>query len=316
MNDYLDHVIREGNTISQESRRLKLYSNNPNTGRFQHSPSLWSHGVFDHPVTFDHLAMDPEKRKEIINDLIAFRDGKQYYAKVGKPWKRGYLLYGPPGTGKSSMIASMANLLNYDVYDLELTAVADNSELRRLLQDTTDKCIIVIEDIDCSLDLTGKRKKQQKEDEVESDKDESDDDKENEASNDKKSNVTLSGLLNFIDGLWSASCKERIIVFTTNHVKKLDPALIRRGRMDKHIEMSYCCFEGFKTLAKNYLDLDSHELFEPISSLIREVEMTPADVAEHLMPKGMNKNSQGDCLDNLINALEMKRKEAMRKSDA
>ncbi|KAI3843006.1 hypothetical protein MKW92_015703 [Papaver armeniacum] len=310
INDYLDHVIREGNIISQESRQLKLYSNNANTGRFQHYPSLWSHGVFDHPVTFDHLAMDPEKKKEIINDLIAFRDGKQYYAKVGKPWRRGYLLYGPPGTGKSSMIASMANLLNYDVYDVELTAVADNSELRRLLQDTTDKCIIVIEDIDCSLDLTGKRKKQQKEDEDKSD----DDDKENEV---KKSNVTLSGLLNFIDGLWSASGKERIIVFTTNHVKKLDPALIRRGRMDKHIEMSYCCFEGFKTLAKNYLDLDSHDLFEPIGSLIREVEMTPADVAEHLMPKSMNKNSQGDCLNNLINALEMKRKEtAERKSNA
>ncbi|KAI3891135.1 hypothetical protein MKW98_007440 [Papaver atlanticum] len=241
MNDYLDHVMREGNTMSQESRRLKLYSNNPNTGRFLYLPSLWSEGVFDHP-------------------------------------KRGYLLYGPPGTGKSGMIASMANLLNYDVYDLELTAVADNSELRRLLQDTTDKSIIVIEDIDCSLNLTGKRKKQQKEDEVESDKDdESDDDKEKEASNDKKSNVTLSGLLNFIDGLWSASGKERITVFTTNHVKKC-----------------HCCFEGFKTLAKNYLDLDSHDLFEPIGSLIREVEMTPADVAEHLMPKGMNKNSQGD----------------------
>ncbi|RZC53723.1 hypothetical protein C5167_012568 [Papaver somniferum] len=72
MNDYLDHVIREGNTMSQESRRLKLYSNNANTGRFQHYPSLWSHGVFDHPVTFDHLAMDPEKKKEIINDLIAY----------------------------------------------------------------------------------------------------------------------------------------------------------------------------------------------------------------------------------------------------
>ncbi|KAI3924807.1 hypothetical protein MKW98_031058 [Papaver atlanticum] len=246
--------------------------------------------------------MDPDKKNEIIDDLLTFRDGKQYYAKVGKPWKRGYLLYGPPGTGKSSMIASMTNLLNYDVYDVELTTVTDNSELRRLLQDTTDKCIIVIEDIDCSLSLTGKRKTQQKEDE----EDESDDDE--EVSN-KKSNVTLSGLLNFIDGLWSACGKERIIVFTTNHVEKLDPALIRRGRMDKHIEMSYCCFEGFKTLTKNYLDLESHDLFETIRSLICEVQMTPADVAEHLMPKSMSKIFEKDCLDNLINALEMKLKE-------
>ncbi|GJM96930.1 hypothetical protein PR202_ga13808 [Eleusine coracana subsp. coracana] len=54
------------------------------------------------------------------------------------------------------------------------------------------------------------------------------------------SKVTLSGLLNFIDGLWSACSGERIIVFTTNHVDRLDPALIRRGHMDRHIEMSYC----------------------------------------------------------------------------
>ncbi|KAI3873406.1 hypothetical protein MKW98_008058, partial [Papaver atlanticum] len=111
-------------------------------------------------------------------------------------------------------------------------------------------------------------------------------------SDDQKSKVTLSGLLNFIDGLWSACGKERIIVFTTNYVDKLDPALIRRGRMDKHIEMSYCCFEGFKILAKNYLRLDSHDLFERIRSLIGEVQITPANVAEHLIPKTMDMNAE------------------------
>ena len=65
------------------------------------------------------------------------------------------------------------------------------------------------------------------------------------------SKVTLSGLLNFINGLWSACGGERIIAFTTNHVEKLDPALTRRGRMDLHVELSCCSFEGFKVLAKN-----------------------------------------------------------------
>jgi ATP-dependent 26S proteasome regulatory subunit len=63
--------------------------------------------------------------------------------------------------------------------------------------------------------------------------------------------VTLSGLLNFIDGLLSAHNDERIIVFTTNFVNKLDPAPIRRGWMDMHVEMSYCCFEAFTRLATN-----------------------------------------------------------------
>jgi mitochondrial chaperone BCS1 len=64
--------------------------------------------------------------------------------------------------------------------------------------------------------------------------------------------VTLSGLLSFIDGIWSASTAERLIIFTTNYVEKLDQALIGRGRMDMHIELSYCGFDGFKMLAMNY----------------------------------------------------------------
>ncbi|GFZ17508.1 P-loop containing nucleoside triphosphate hydrolases superfamily protein [Actinidia rufa] len=103
------------------------------------------------------------------------------------------------------------------------------------------------------------------------------------------SRVTLSGSLNFIDGLWSASGGKRIIAFTTNYVEKLDPALIRRGRMDKHIELSYCRFEGFKVLAKNYLQVEAHPLFELIEQLMEETKITPAEVAETIIPSRQEK---------------------------
>ncbi|PNX70243.1 mitochondrial chaperone BCS1, partial [Trifolium pratense] len=64
-----------------------------------------------------------------------------------------YLLYGPPGTGKSSLIAAMANYLNYDVYDLDLTAVGDNRRLRELILGMSNRSILVIEDIDCTINL-------------------------------------------------------------------------------------------------------------------------------------------------------------------
>jgi len=54
------------------------------------------------------------------------------------------------------MIAAMAIFMNYDAYDHELTVVKDNTELRKLLIETSSKAIIVVEDIDCSLDLTGR----------------------------------------------------------------------------------------------------------------------------------------------------------------
>ncbi|KAI3703539.1 hypothetical protein L1987_73689 [Smallanthus sonchifolius] len=239
--------------------------------------------------------MDP-KKEEILNDLLTFSKSKDYYKKVGKSWKRGYLLYGPPETGKSSMIAAMANLLEYDIYDLELASVKDNTDLRKLLIDTSGKSIIVIEDIDCSLDLADQRINEKKEDnksdpiskfgkEKKKKISKIEKEKKKEEEEEERSEVKLSGLLNFIDGLWLACGSERLIVFTTNHIEKLDPALIRRGRMDKHIEMSYCCFEMFKVLAKNYLDVEWHELFETVERLLGGTKMTPADVAESLMLK-------------------------------
>ena len=110
---------------------------------------------------------------------------------------RGYLLYGPPGTRKLTMVATNANLLSYDVYDLELTVVHDNTELRRLLIDTTSKSILVIEDIDCSVDLTGRRKKKDENDE--SNKGNKERIEGNYTSKNSNSQITLSGLLNFID---------------------------------------------------------------------------------------------------------------------
>ena len=117
--------------------------------------------------------------------------------------------------------------------------------------------------------------------------------------------MTLSGFLNFIDGLWSSCGDERIIVFTTNHKEKLDPALLRPGRMDLHIHMSYCTPCGFKLLAANYLNLKDHELFGEVEELIRTTEVTPAEVAEQLL-----KNDDPDVnLSGLIDFLHMKMRE-------
>ncbi|KAI4985773.1 hypothetical protein ZWY2020_018403 [Hordeum vulgare] len=82
------------------------------------------------------LATAKEIRDKDRPLTIYMNDGAQwkaYFKKIGKAWKRGYLLHGPPGTGKSSLIAAMANHLRFDIYDLELTGVHSNSDLRKLL---------------------------------------------------------------------------------------------------------------------------------------------------------------------------------------
>ncbi|WOL12082.1 AAA-ATPase [Canna indica] len=315
---YLVHVMETSRDIEMRNRQRKIFTNSMGGAGDQ----LWTKVVFKHPASFATLAMDPQKKQEIMDDLETFSKSQDYYAKIGKTWKRGYLLYGPPGTGKSTMIACMANFLDYDVYDLELTAVRDNTELRRLIVNTTGKSIIVIEDIDCSLQLSGSRTTKRNspgDEEAEAEDDEKKEQKkENEEGKKKKkeigeSKLTLSGLLNFIDGLWSACGGERLIVFTTNHVEKLDPALIRRGRMDVHIELGYCDFEAFKVLVKNYLDVEEHPMFAKVKELLEMVKISPADVAEQLMPKNIRaKDKASRCLDDLLQALQKLKEEKLR----
>jgi chaperone BCS1 len=100
----------------------------------------------------------------------------------------------------------------YDIYDIELTDVKTNAELKKLLIGITRKPV-VIDDIDCFLDLTGQRK-------TYSEKEMNHLQELQEAATTKKSKmmsqVTLSGFLNFIGGIWSARTSERLIVFTTN----------------------------------------------------------------------------------------------------
>ncbi|KAL6661832.1 hypothetical protein ACP70R_001216 [Stipagrostis hirtigluma subsp. patula] len=103
---------------------------------------------------------------------------------------------------------------------------------------------------------------------------------------------------------------ERIVVFTTNHVGELDPALIRRGWMDMHIEMSYCGFEAFRTLANDYLDVDEHRLFGAIEEQLQEVDIMPADVAECLMTAKRAGSWADASLEYLIEELKQKSVEA------
>ncbi|KAM0029842.1 putative AAA-type ATPase domain-containing protein [Helianthus debilis subsp. tardiflorus] len=73
---YLQHVIDEGKDTALRTRQCKLYTNDKS--------SMWSHIVFEHPSTFDTLAMDPNKKKEILDDLMTFIKSKDYYKKTGK----------------------------------------------------------------------------------------------------------------------------------------------------------------------------------------------------------------------------------------
>ncbi|GLT39757.1 hypothetical protein SLA2020_139320 [Shorea laevis] len=308
LNPYLNHVSSSAEEFERVSRERRLFTNNGH-GSFE---SGWVSVPFRHPSTFATLALEAHLKRQITEDLMAFASGRDFYHRVGRAWKRGYLLYGPPGSGKSSLIAAMANYLCYDVYDLELTKVTDNSELRALLIQTTNRSIIVIEDIDCSVDLTAERVRKT-----------SNRRRRSQAASAKRGDnynnnnyyhkgsleennggrVTLSGLLNFTDGLWSCCGEERIIVFTTNHRDNVDEALVRCGRMDVHINLATCGMHAFKVLVNNYLKLEWHELFDVVDSYIKAGgALTPAQIGEILL---RNRGDADVAMKEVVSAMQM-----------
>ncbi|KAI3799695.1 hypothetical protein L1987_34994 [Smallanthus sonchifolius] len=295
LNSYLPFIINESKTKKQNDKAVKLFTVERKTSYTKY-PTAWTPVNLDHPATFETVAMDAGVKETVMKDLDRFLRRREYYRKVGKAWKRGYLLYGPPGTGKSSLIAAMANYLNFDIYDLELTNIHSDSELRRLLVATANRSILVVEDIDCSVELH---------DRVQVEAAKAAAKKNQRHGYPEEPKVTLSGFLNFIDGLWSSCGDERIIIFTTNRKDKLDPALVRPGRMDVHIHMSYCTPSAFRVLVSNYLSITEHNLFEEIDCLISEVDVTPAEVAEQFL-----KDDDPDvALGGLIEFFDVKRKE-------
>ncbi|KAJ0029841.1 hypothetical protein Pint_14456 [Pistacia integerrima] len=212
------------------------------------------------------------------------------------------------------MIAAMANYLGYDIYDLELTEVHNNSELRKLLMKTSSKSIIVIEDIDCSVNLTNRK----------SNKSHGGSGSRNYyepamrygsggGGGNNNNSITLSGLLNFTDGIWSCCGSERIFVFTTNHIEKFDHALLRSGRMDMHIYMSYCTYPALLILLKNYLDYEESDLesgmLMDLQEVIEKAEMTPADISEALIK---NKRNKEKAVKELVETLKVRAEKRLK----
>jgi len=166
--------------------------------------------------------------QSIIEDIREFVDSEEWYNLAGIPYRRGYLLHGPPGTGKSSTIYGIAGELGLEIYSISLASkFVDDSFLERAVSAIPKQAIFLIEDIDCAFPS----------------REELDEREENSyfsfsrrRTNSGKpvSQVTLSGLLNVLDGVGSDEGK--IFFATTNYIENLDPALLRPGRIDRKVQ--------------------------------------------------------------------------------
>lgn len=166
-----------------------------------------------------------DEKAIVYNDIKQFLDSKTKYEDKGLIWKRGLIFSGPPGNGKTSTALAVAKELKLNVHCLNLSNCESDTQLLGLIKDIHEKpAMLLVEDIDCSVNGREQINKQ----------------------------VNFNTVLNIFDGAFSKD--GIVVVFTTNHIEKLDPALIRAGRIDMNIEFSNPTAKNFSDMINTMFD--------------------------------------------------------------
>ncbi|KZP01412.1 P-loop containing nucleoside triphosphate hydrolase protein, partial [Calocera viscosa TUFC12733] len=187
------------------------------------------------------IVLDPGVKDTLLADARDFLSTQAWYVQRGIPYRRGYLLHGVPGSGKTSLIHALSGELGLDIYVISLSKrTMDDQALNDIVTQLPPQCIALMEDIDCAFKKGIAARVSD---------DTTDPAQEGKAGPAAPAglprigedlgaaavgNITLSGLLNAIDGV--AAHEGRLLFATTNVREALDPALIRPGRMDVVLE--------------------------------------------------------------------------------
>jgi chaperone BCS1 len=175
------------------------------------------------PRLLESVILRPGEKEQLVRDIKKFNGAKERYRQLGVPYHRGYLFYGPPGTGKSSLISALAANFGMSIYAISLTDFSDKT-LMKAIRDVPPNSVILFEDIDCM--KTGKARVDGEEWAKKQMPGRPDD----KADPNGQLGVTLSGLLNVLDGFNAPD--NVLFIMTTNKIETLDQALLRPGRID------------------------------------------------------------------------------------
>ena len=201
------HVFEE---VFGEAHRLAAQANEGKTTVYSARGMDWA--PLGDPRTkrpLGSVILDEGVKENIVSDVKDFMSRQQWYVDRGIPYRRGYLLFGPPGSGKSSFIQALAGELDFSVAMINLSEMGmTDDKLAYLLTKLPKRSLLLLEDADAA--FVNRRQR--------------------DTDGYSGATVTFSGLLNALDGV--AAGEERIAFLTTNHIDRLDPALIRPGRVD------------------------------------------------------------------------------------
>lgn len=256
----------------------------------------WREYEFESTRKFTNMFF--EDKNNILKKIHFFINNKEWYYANGIPYSIGFGLHGPPGTGKTSFFKCLANLTGRHIIVISLKLLKTKRQLEDFFFEDKyndnnkansigfDKKIIIFEDIDCIGDIVLKRNDKKKKDKKNKSINDNEslgqvlqkiihrDDSSSEDNNFLKPHledpITLDDILNLWDGL--KETPGRMLGISSNHYDKLDPALIRPGRIDVTINLnnaSHSIIEEMfvhyykKPIDKNKLKKIKNEFYSP-----------------------------------------------------
>ena len=298
--NYVDNLTNKYLAFIENSRKNKLFIYTLIKAQYaKKSFELWNEIQFLSTRSFSNIFF--KEKNDIIKKIDFFLHNKQWFYDKGIPYSLGIGTYGPPGTGKTSIIKSIANYTNRNIIVISLKMIKTKIQLNNIFFEEFynennknvigfDKKIIVFEDIDCIgdivLDRNLKSVKNEKNDDINEKISKKIDEKISETISVFNENdlITLDDILNLWDGIRETS--GRIMIISSNYYHKLDSALIRPGRIDITLELSYVSHQIIKEMYKHFFE---EEMDDNILQNIKEDFYTPAEITNIYMNSNNNK---------------------------
>jgi hypothetical protein len=260
----------------------------------------WVQGILLLSKTFDNLFIDQNIKTQLKNDLDTFLTGREFYTRVGIPYKRSYLFYGPPGTGKSSSYYAIANYTQRDLYKLSLVGL-DSEKFRLIISNIPSGVVLAIDDVDrvhgtCKKSDAKSSENDKKNKEKDSEKVSVKDSERGDSKRDLDdldedsdvigSRINISTFLEIFDGY--DYLQDTIVILTTNNFDKLDPALIRPGRSDLALNITHPSDQTCTDIFNYFFPNEKKEVINSQNRSTAEI------ITRIIIP---NKNDYNKCLE-------------------